>query len=90
MNNIKFKILRFDTSKHHELPNKIVGFEVVCENNDITEYYETILMRDDILDKTNEQIVDTAFNKLSASLAQSATKLSLQENNIVGAYYIPS
>ena len=90
MNNIKFEILRFDTSEHHELPNKIVGFEVVCENNDITEYHEAILMRDDILSKTNEQIIDVAFNKLSSSLAKSAAKLSSQENNIIGAYYIPS
>ena len=90
MNNIKYKIVRYDTSEHHELPNKIVGFEVICENNDRSSYHETILQRNDILDKTNEQIVDLAFNKLSASLAQSAAKLSSEENNIVGAYYIPS
>jgi hypothetical protein len=90
MNNIKFKIVRFDTSQNHEFPNKIVGFEVINENNDHSMYHEAVLQRNDILDKTNEQIIDIAFNKLSASLAQSAAKLSIEENNIVGAYYIPS
>lgn len=90
MNNIKYKIVRYDTSEHHELPNKIVGFEVINEYNDRSMYHEAILQRNEILDKTSEQIVDIAFNKLSSSLAKSATFLSSEETNIVGAYYIPS
>lgn len=90
MNNIKFIIRRFENSEHHQFPNKIVGFEVLNENTNNTMYHETILFGDEVNNKTPEECVDIAFNKLSSSLSISATKLSGNENNILGAYYIPS
>lgn len=90
MNNIKFIIRRFSTSEHHQIPNKIVGFEVVNEQTNNSIYHEIILLSEDVLNKTSEECVDVAFSKLSSSLAQSVTKLSETDNNILGAYYIPS
>ena len=90
MNNIKFIIRRFATSEHHQIPNKIVGFEVLNDDTKNTIYHETILLDDEVNNKTPEECVDAAFSKLSSSLAQSVTKLSENDNNILGAYYIPS
>lgn len=90
MNNIKFIIRRFSTSEHHQIPNKIVGFEVLNDDTKNTIYHETILLGDEVNNKTPEECVDVAFSKLSSSLAQSVTKLSETDNNILGAYYIPS
>ena len=90
MNDIKFIIRRFTTSEHHQIPNKIVGFEVVNEQTNNTIYHETLLSSEEVLNKTTEECVDIAFNKLSSSLATSVTKLSESQNNILGAYYIPS
>lgn len=90
MNNIKFIIRRFSTSEHHQIPNKIVGFEVLNDDTKNTIYHETILLGDEVNNKTPQECVDVAFSKLSSSLAQSVTKLSETDNNILGAYYIPS
>lgn len=90
MNEIKFIIRRFATSEHHQIPNKIVGFDVVNEETNNSIYHETILMSDEVLDKSSQQCIDLAFNKLSSSMSVSVKKLIEDNENILGSYYIPS
>jgi len=90
MNNIKFIIRRFENSEHHSFPNKIIGFEVLNEDTKNTIYHETILLGDEVNNKTPEECVDVAFNKLSSSLSVSVKTLIEYNENILGSYYIPS
>jgi hypothetical protein len=94
MNNIKFKIIRYSDHKYNEEPAKIVGFNVIREDDETMSIYHEIILTSSIsgsqfIGKTNEECVDTAFSLLSESIARSTTKL-LQTENIIGSYYIPS
>jgi hypothetical protein len=89
MNNIQYIIRRFDTSEHHEIPNKIVGFEIVNQTSGQSAYHETLLKRNDVMGKTSEECIDLAFNLLSSSISKSVSYLSSNESSVLGSYYIP-
>jgi hypothetical protein len=89
MNNIQYIIRRFDTSEHHQIPNKIVGFEIVNQTSGQSAYHETLLKRNDVMGKTSEECIDLAFNQLSSSISKSVSYLSSNESSVLGAYYIP-
>ena len=90
MNNIKFKIIRYSDYNLEGIPGKIIGFNVVREDDDtISAYHETILRGDQFIGKTTEECIDTAFAVLSSSMAITAAKL-LGEQEVVGSYYIPN
>jgi hypothetical protein len=89
--NIKFKIIRFENQINRNEHIKIVGFNVLNEDDESsTIYHETILNQDEILNKSPEECVDLAFSKLSGSIASSVNKIKSYEGNLIGAYYIPS
>jgi hypothetical protein len=94
MNNIKFKIIRYADHRYNEEPAKIVGFNVVREDDESMSIYHEVILTSSIsgsqfIGKTNEECVDTAFSLLSGSIARSANKL-LQSQDVIGSYYIPN
>lgn len=89
--NIKFKIIRFENQINQTEQIKIVGFNVLNEDDESsTIYHETILKSDEIKNKSPEECVDLAFSKLSGSIASSVNKIKSSEGNLIGAYYIPT
>lgn len=94
MNNIKFKIIRYSDHKYNEEPAKIVGFNVIREDDETMSIYHEIILTSSIsgsqfIGKSNEECVDTAFSLLSGSISRSANKL-LQSPDVIGSYYIPN
>jgi hypothetical protein len=94
MNGIKFKIIRYADHRYQDDPAKIVGFNVIRENDESLSVYHEIILTSSasgsqFVGKTNEECVDTAFSLLSASMAASANKL-LKSQDVVGSYYIPN
>ena len=94
MNNIKFKIIRYADHRYNEEPAKIVGFNVLREDDESLSIYHEIILTSSIygsqfIGKTNEECVDTAFSLLSGSMAKSANKL-LESQDVIGSYYIPN
>jgi len=94
MNNIKFKIIRYADHRYNEEPAKIVGFNVIREDDESMSIYHEVILTSSIsgsqfIGKTNEECVDTAFSLLSGSIARSANKL-LQSQDVIGSYYIPN
>lgn len=94
MNNIKFKIIRYADHRYNEEPAKIVGFNVLREDDESLSIYHEIILTSSIygsqfIGKTTEECVDTAFSLLSGSMAKSANKL-LESQDVIGSYYIPN
>jgi hypothetical protein len=94
MNGIKFKIIRYADHRYQDDPAKIVGFNVIRENDESMSVYHEIILTSStsgsqFVGKTNEECVDTAFSLLSGSIATSANKL-LKSQDVIGSYYIPS
>lgn len=94
MNGIKFKIIRYSDHKYHEEPAKIVGFNVIREDDESVSIYHEIVLTSSYSDsqfigKTNEECVEKAFSLLSGSIALSANKLLISQD-IIGSYYIPN
>ena len=94
MNGIKFKIIRYADHRYQDDPAKIVGFNVIRENDESMSVYHEIILTSSVsgsqfIGKTNEECVDTAFSLLSGSMASSANKL-LRSQDVVGSYYIPN
>ncbi len=91
MNNIKFKIIRYSDHTSGNDPAKIVGFSVMCADDEgVSAYHETILTGSQFIGKTVEQCVDTAFQILSSSMAVTANKLLAEQQTVIGSYYIPN
>ena len=94
MNGIKFKIIRYADHKYQGDPAKIVGFNVIREDNESLSVYHEIILTSSVsgsqfVGKTTEECVDAAFSLLSASMASSVNKL-LKSQEVVGSYYIPN
>lgn len=89
--NIAFKIIRFENQTLQNKPVKVVGFNVLDDDNPSScVYHETLLSTDEINEKTPEQCVDLAFSKLSSSIAETVQTLKSVDKNLLGAYYIPN
>lgn len=90
MNSVKFKITRLSDINNTK-PQKVVGFNVfVNDDESYTAYHETILDTDEIIGKSPNECISMAFSKLSSSLSTSVSKLLKEENNnVIGAYFIP-
>lgn len=73
----------------NEDPFKIIGFNVENDNNTRQIYHETVLSSSEISEKTDEECIDLAFNRLSSSISISAQKLDGELDSAVGNYYIP-
>ena len=94
MNNIKFKIIRYADHTYYDNPAKIVGFNVMREDDESLSVYHEIILTSSLsgsqfIGRTNAECIDEAFSLMSSSMAQSANRL-LQPQNVVGSYYIPS
>lgn len=72
-----------------ENPYKIIGFNVENDNNTKQIYHETVLSSNEISEKTDEECIDIAFNRLSSSISISGQKLDEEMESVVGKYYVP-
>jgi hypothetical protein len=94
MNGIKFKIIRYADHRYQSEPAKIVGFNVIREDDESMSIYHEVILTSSVsgsqfVGKTNEECVDTAFSLLSGSMASSANKLR-NSQDVIGSYYIPN
>jgi hypothetical protein len=94
MNNIDFKILRYADHLYCNEPAKIIGFNVIKQDDPSMSVYHEVVLTSSIsgsqfVGKSTEECVDTAFYLLSSSLAKSANEL-LNTPSIIGSFYIPN
>jgi hypothetical protein len=94
MNGIKFRIIRYADHRYQGEPAKIVGFNVIREDDESMSIYHEVILTSSVsgsqfVGKTNEECVDTAFFLLSGSMASSANKLR-NSQDVIGSYYIPN
>jgi hypothetical protein len=94
MNGIKFRIIRYADHRYQGEPAKIVGFNVIREDDESMSIYHEVILTSSVsgsqfVGKTNEECVDTAFSLLSGSMASSANKLR-NSQDVIGSYYIPN
>lgn len=94
MNGIKFKIIRYADHVYNNDPAKIIGFNVVREDDESMSVYHEIILTSSIsgsqfIGKSVEECIDVAFSMMSGSMSKSANNL-LSSTNVVGSYYIPS
>lgn len=89
--NIKLKIARLEDQTSQQGPVKIVGFSLMdSDNENNCVYHEILLDTNQIVGKTIEQCIDTAYLQLSSSLSDSYQKIKNINNSVVGSIYIPN
>lgn len=91
MNDIEFKIQRYEIYPPTNSDSYVVGFKIIDKlNNDASVYVEVLVPLSDCVGKTINEICQIGFLKIKSQVDSLVSDLKTKRNNIIGYTFIPN
>lgn len=85
---IRFLIQRFEINNNDNPEYYIVAFNIICDLNSREQYIETTIPIGEVIEKSDNEICELAFNKLKSKIKKIINELE-NKKFIVGSEFIP-
>lgn len=91
MDNIEYKIQRYELYPPDESTSFVVGFKISDTlNNNRSGYIEALIPLTDASGKTSNEICQLAYNKIKIQIDNLVKDLISKRNNLIGYTFVPN
>jgi hypothetical protein len=91
MDNIEYKIQRYELYPPDESTSFVVGFKISDKlNNNRSGYIEALVSLEEASGKTSNEICQLAYNKIKTEIDNLVNDLVSKRNNLIGYTFIPN
>lgn len=90
MDNIEYKIQRYELYPLDNSTSFVVGFKILDTTNNRSGYIEALIPLDEASGKTTNEICQIAYLKLKSQIDIISSDLIAKRNSLVGYTFIPN